>query len=234
MASIELHQFSRAFGLPNPGPFCMKLEAFLRQANIDYRVVECNDHRKAPKGKVPFIVYNGERIGDSNLIIERLSQDFKVDLDAGLSDQEKAIHHSMRAMLDEHLYFVLVYGRWMNDDNWPILRNTLFAAIPKLIRGVITSKIRDKVSGDLSAQGIAKHSPEEIYAMGIKDVEALATYLSGKTWFGNNKPCLLDISAVTMLASFLKVPMNTPVKAHINSNPQLVKYIENGMATLFG
>ncbi len=109
----------------------------------------------------------------------------------------------------------------------------LFAAIPKLIRGVITNKIRDKVSGDLTAQGVARHSPQEIYSKGIKDVEAIATYLSGREWFGNGKPCLLDISAVTMLASFLKVPMNSPVKAAINGNAQLVTDVENGMSKLF-
>ena len=234
MPDIELHQFSRAFGLPNPGPFCMKLEAFLRRAGIDYKVVECNDPRKAPKGKVPFIVYKGERIGDSNLIIEKLSADYKVDLNAGLSDQEKAIHHAFRAMLDEHLYFVLVYSRWMDDSNWTTLKNTLFAPIPKLIRGMITGKIRDKVLGDLQGQGIARHSPDEVYAMGKKDIEALSTYLSGKDWFGNGKPCLLDISAVTMLASFLKVPMDSPAKSAINADAKLVAYIERGMSELFG
>ena len=234
MSPVELHQFSRAFGLPNPGPFCMKLEAFLRLADIDYRIVECNDPRKAPKGKLPFVVYRGESIGDSNLIIKRLSAEFKVDLDVGLSDQEKAVHHAMRNMLEEHLYFVMVYGRWMDDNNWAILRNTLFAAIPKLIRGVITGKIREKVAGDLKAQGIAKHTPEEIYATGIQDVEALSAYLGEREWFGIGKPCLLDITAVTLLASFLNVPMDTPVKTAINRDSQLVKYIENGMSVMFG
>lgn len=233
MAQIELHQFSRAFGLPNPGPFCMKVEAFLRLADIDYKVKSINDPRKAPKGKLPFIVYNGESIGDSNLIIERLSNEFNIDLDAHLTAQEKAIHHAMRAMLDEHLYFVLVYSRWMDDANWSVLRNTLFAAIPKLIRGVVTNKIRDKVAGDLQGQGLARHEREEIYAMGIKDIEALSDYLAGRSWFGGDKPCLLDVSAVTMLAGFLKVPLDSPVKAAINGNQALVKYIENGMSHLF-
>jgi hypothetical protein len=234
MSRIQLHQFSRAFGLPNPSPFCMKLEAFLRLADIDYTVVDCNDPRKAPKGKLPFVIYQGKPMGDSNLIIERLSADFQVDLDAGLSDQEKAIHHAMRRMLDEHLYFVMVYGRWMDDDNWVILKNTLFAAIPKLIRGVITGKIREKVEGDLKGQGIAKHTPEEVHALGLEDVRALSDYLNGREWFGNGKPCLLDISAVTLLASFLKVPMETPVKAAISRDSQLVSYVENGMSVMFG
>jgi hypothetical protein len=34
MCTIVLHQFYRSFGLPNASPFCMKLETYLRMAEL--------------------------------------------------------------------------------------------------------------------------------------------------------------------------------------------------------
>ena len=45
---IELHQFPRAFGLPNPSPPCMKVESYLRLAGLDYRIETLVNPAKAP------------------------------------------------------------------------------------------------------------------------------------------------------------------------------------------
>ena len=49
---IELYQFPRAFGLPNPIPFCMKVETYLKLTGLPYEVKD-TDPRKAPLGKLP-------------------------------------------------------------------------------------------------------------------------------------------------------------------------------------
>jgi glutathione S-transferase len=66
---IELHQFSPNWGLPNASPFCMKLETYLRMANLPHQVVYEDKMDKAPKGKMPYIVDQGKKLGDSNLIL---------------------------------------------------------------------------------------------------------------------------------------------------------------------
>ena len=48
---IKLYQFPAAWGLPNPSPYCMKLEVYMRLAEIPYEIVTWHDPRKAPKGK---------------------------------------------------------------------------------------------------------------------------------------------------------------------------------------
>jgi hypothetical protein len=52
---IKLYQFKPALDLPNASPFCMKLEIYLRMANLPYEIVLNADSRKAPKGKLPYI-----------------------------------------------------------------------------------------------------------------------------------------------------------------------------------
>ena len=55
---MKLFQPKRAFGLPNPSAFCVKLETYLRMAQIDYELA-IGDPRDAPKGKVPWIDADG-------------------------------------------------------------------------------------------------------------------------------------------------------------------------------
>ena len=55
---VRLHKFDEAWGSAGPSPFCLKVESFLREANIVYEVVPFDPRRsfaKAPKGKLPFI-----------------------------------------------------------------------------------------------------------------------------------------------------------------------------------
>ena len=48
---IVLHQFEAAFGVPNPSPFCMKLECFLRMSGLPYRSVPLHDLGDGTQGQ---------------------------------------------------------------------------------------------------------------------------------------------------------------------------------------
>ena len=96
---IVLHQFKSFFGLPNASPFCMKLETFLRLSRLAYRTEPVLDPTATPKGKAPFVELDGERIGDSALIIRALETRYGVDLDQGLSPAERAVAHAFCVML---------------------------------------------------------------------------------------------------------------------------------------
>ena len=52
---IKLYQFKPAFGLPNASPFCMKLETYLRMAQLPFVApkISLGDIGRAPKGKLP-------------------------------------------------------------------------------------------------------------------------------------------------------------------------------------
>ncbi|MCG8313868.1 MAG: glutathione S-transferase family protein [Pseudomonadales bacterium] len=233
MSQVTLYQFQRAWDVPSPSPFCMKVEGFLRLAGVDHKIAIQNDPRKAPKGKLPYISHRGKKIGDSNLIIEYLSKELGTDLDSELSAEEKAIHHAMRVMLDERLYFAMLYSRWADDDNWDLLKDSLFSAIPRLVRGVITNKIRGGVVSDLHSQGMSRHSADEIYKMGIEDLRCLSEYLGDKEWFGGGSPCILDICAVSYLVNFIRPPIQCPINDYVKQNSRLTGYTDRAMARIF-
>ena len=63
---ITLYAFGPAFGLPDPSPFVTKAEVLLKMAGQPYRT-DVNGFNKAPKGKLPYIDDDGERIARFHL-----------------------------------------------------------------------------------------------------------------------------------------------------------------------
>src|SRR5215213_3908092 len=89
VAPVVVVQFPDIWGR-NVSPFGLKLEAWLRLADIPYTVQPSTDLRKAPKGKLPYIRDDGRTIGDTTLIIEHLKATRGIDPDAGLDTRERA------------------------------------------------------------------------------------------------------------------------------------------------
>ena len=73
-ATIVLHQFAPMYGLPNPSPFCIKLETYLRLAKLEYTVATLKGPPRSPTGKAPYIEIDGEVLCDSGLIVAELER----------------------------------------------------------------------------------------------------------------------------------------------------------------
>lgn len=105
-------------GFPDKGcfvwsPFVTKLEARLRFGSISYRT-ESGSIPKAPRGKVPYVSIdhgdgNHETIPDSALITRALIESGDLeDLNANLTAALKLQDLSIRALLEDKLYFYQV------------------------------------------------------------------------------------------------------------------------------
>ena len=46
---------------------------------------------KAPKKKIPYVIIDGQEMGDSTLVIEHLAKTRGIYLDEGLSEKDKAL-----------------------------------------------------------------------------------------------------------------------------------------------
>ena len=86
---MTLYTFGPAFGLPDPSPFVTKVEILLKMAGLPYRT-ETNGFGKAPKGKLPYIDDDGERIADSTFIRWHNEKTYNFDFDRGLSAEQRA------------------------------------------------------------------------------------------------------------------------------------------------
>ncbi len=63
--------------IPNMSPFCVKLETFLKMAQLPYKTAAPH-FKKAPTQKIPYIEIDGQLIGDSGLIIDFLTTKFSL------------------------------------------------------------------------------------------------------------------------------------------------------------
>jgi len=221
---IKLYQFRRAFGLPNPSPFCMKVETYLRMTGLPFEAVNGVNPRKAPKGKAPYIKDGGRTICDSGFIIDYLKATYGDPLDSWLSAEQRAIAHALRKMMEEDLYWALLYSRWFEPEGWALTRAAFFGGMTAPLKWVVPALARRGLTQELWGHGMGRHSREEIYQLAQRDIDALGDFLGGKAYFMGEQPSSLDAVAYAFLANLLWVPLDSPLKQQALRHPHLEAY----------
>jgi len=195
-------------------------------AGLDYAIEVQSDPSKGPEGKLPCIRDGATVIGDSALIQTYLESRYAVDFNAGLSAAERAVSHAFMRMCEERLYWCMVYSRWIDDTNWPVLRQQFFGALPPIVRSVIPMIAQKQLRRNLQGQGLGRHSAPEIYAFGEADIDALAAQLGAKPFMMGDAPTSLDAIAYPQLANLVLPQLPSPMGDAVRARPALLAYIE--------
>lgn len=231
---ITLHGFAKNFGLVDPSSLVLKVDAYLRMADIPFnRNTDANNLNIAPKGKLPFINDTGKIIADSQFIFEHLKENY-VDLDENLNKQEKAQAYLVTKSLDENLYFCLVYSRWICDDTWPLVKQAFFGHLPIVLRSLIPALVRKKVKRNLIGQGLSKHSHKEILHISKQSFQALSDLLADNDYFFGNSPSSLDAAAYGALVSFVQTTIQNPFNDLAQTFPNLLRYCQRITEKYYG
>lgn len=223
---IVLYQFPAAFGVPNPSPYCLKLETFLRLAGLDYQVRSVGNPRRAPKGKLPYIELDGEAIADSAIIQRRLAERFPLSLDTHLDAAGRARALVITRLCDEHLALLLLYFRWLDDEGWRQVRSSFFGGLPAPLHLLLPPLVQRRMRQALWAQGLGRHSPDELLSFAREDLQALTDLLGAAPFFGGERPCSADAAAYGILANLLLCLLDTPLNRVAREFPPLLAYCE--------
>jgi glutathione S-transferase len=229
---ITLYTFGPLFGLPDASPFVMKGEMLLKLSKLEYQTNN-KGFTRAPKGKLPYIDDNGTIVADSTLIRLYLEQKYGVDFDRSLSEREKGIAWATEKMLEDHLYWVLVYWRWMKDDNFQKGPANFFKRAPAFIRPLVIRMVRGKVRRGLHAHGIGRHQESEMTAMSDRAFDALSKLLGENKYLMGNEPCGADATAFAFIAGSLCPLFESPAHARARTLPNLIAYRERMMAEFY-
>lgn len=206
----------------NASPYCTKLEFFLQFYQIPFTVKPALPMH-GPFKKIPFIEYQGEVLGDSDLIIQRLLKDFQINVD--LSEQELSQARAWKMLIEEHLNWVVVYSRWIPEESWQRLRTLFFGRLKWPLRPIIARLSRKKVEKALYSQGLGRFNFEQIMAEGNKDLLALNTLLSKQDFIASEQFSYFDCSAYAVLKSILNKDMPTPLTEIASQYPHLNSYV---------
>ena len=232
---IELYKFGPAFGLRETGPFVLKTMSYMRLAGIEFTEHVETDPRKAPKKKIPYIVDDGQAIGDSTFIIKHLKSKYGDPLAEGLSKEKLAQGHAVKVMLEERTYWAgMIYPRWVKTDHHELIANRLFKAIPSFIRMPIFRQVAKGVAKSADGHGIARHTDAEVFELGLDDVKTVETVLGGNAFMLGDKPAEVDATVFAFLHGMSTEVFPTPIQSYIVNSKTLTTYLSRMEKAVFG
>jgi glutathione S-transferase len=223
---ITLYTFPEAFGLRNVSPFCLKVEMALKYLELDYQIEIESDPRKAPKGKLPFIVVDGKTIADSELIFEYLNEKTQGGLFGNLSPADKALGTAFTRLSEDHLYWMIVASRWLDDEWWPNIVKGFFSDIPALIRGFVTNMARKQVRKTYDLHGLGRHTQVEQEGFARKDLQAISDAIEGRNYIVGGQMSAYDFIVASMLSGALDHQPSSWVTKIANELPELRRYAD--------
>ena len=232
---LTLFNFGPAWGLPDPSPFCLKVDAYLRATGLAFRVESgMQNLRRAPKGKLPYLRDGDEVIADSAFIIGYLKARYGDPLDAHLSDRERAVSHAFIKMLDENLYWCVVHARWIDAAGWREARQQFFGALPMPLRLLLPALARRGVARSLHHHGLGRHGAAEIAVIAGRDLQSLSDLLGAQAYFFGDRISTLDVVAFAFLAECIETPVGGGLGERARSFANLVDFVGRLRTRLYG
>ena len=197
---ITLYGAGEGFGLPEISPYVTKTEVQLKMAGLAYERAR-SWPQDAPKGQLPFIEHEGERIGDSTFIRLHLEDAFGLDFDEGLDARQRAEAWAVERMAENHLCWAVAYFRWLVPENFEKGPAHFFDDVPEPMRESLKAEILAQTEAGMRANGVARHSEPEIVAMALKSLASLSAILGDRAYLMGSRPCGADATVFAVLAA---------------------------------
>ncbi|TWB18557.1 glutathione S-transferase family protein [Nitrospirillum bahiense] len=229
---ITLYTGGALFGLPDASPFCIKAEVQLKMAGVPY-VKAQGMPDQGPKGQIPYIEDDGTRLGDSTFIRAHIEKTYGVDLDAGLTPQQRALSWTIERLLENQLYWTVVYSRWLIPENFAKGPAQFFNRVPEAMRETLRQQVLERVTNNVRAAGPGRHSDAEIADLCDRSLSALSLLLGDQPYFLGDRTTAVDATALGVLASLLTPYFDTEVRRRVLKYPNLLAYTDRLMAEFY-
>ena len=227
-SSLTLYTTRAGFDLPDTSPFVLKTEVQLQMAGLAYERVSAIPPQ-APKGKLPYIDDHGVVVTDSTFIRAHVERTCGLDLDAGLDALQRAQAWAIERMLEDHLYFAMVWFRWLEPANFAKGPAHFADTAPEDQREQLRHELQSRKRAELHAQGLGRHTPEDIAVLGTRSIDALSVQLGDKPWLMGGTPSGVDATAFGMLACVLTPFFDTPLRRAAQAHGNLTAYVARMM-----
>ncbi|XP_074595851.1 failed axon connections-like isoform X2 [Brevipalpus obovatus] len=228
---VYLYQFDRCRSIPSVLYSALRIETYLRVADIPYENVDhMMRYRSQSSNDLPFIELNGREIADPETIITELSQELK-DLDSDLSEEQKIITYSLSSMLLNHTCYVIKVWRhkypqeFLKVSGMDVKKNINSRLPSSILNWAFKLGFRSNLK-DLIGHGFVSKNLESIINTGKADLQTLSKQLGAKDYFLGGKPHSLDCLAFAVLCQYIYVPFEGFDEYIKNETPNLLRFVE--------
>jgi glutathione S-transferase len=221
---ITLYSYPPLFGVADNNGYGLKVFAFLRLSGLPFVHEHIFDASKAPRGQLPYIVDDGETIGDSETIIAHLAGKYAPGIDAALGPRERDLSLLVTRMLDD-LYWVMSYSRWKDERYWQQFRDALKREHPSVTDEGLR-KAQEFNFQRYHFQGIGRYAPDAAYARGLADLRVISHALSAGGYLHGPKPTSIDAGIYGFIANIWFFAIDTPLKQFVASQQNIVRHCE--------
>ena len=229
---ITLYGAQAAFGLPQVSPYVTKTEVQLKMAGLAYEPRDAMPD-ESPKGQIPFIDDGDVRVADSTFIRLHLERTYGVDFDEGLTPRQRAEAWAVERMLENQLGWVIGYFRWLTPENFKKGPAHFFDGAPADMQDALREEVLREVRAAMRAQGVARHSDEEIVELGLRSLAALSEILGDQAFLFGDRPCGADATALAMLAALYTPFFPCALRDRAQAFGNLVAYTDRLMALFY-
>ena len=229
---LELFVYGPYFGMPDGSPFCTKALTLMKMSALPFKVSKMS-FKQAPKGKAPYLKDGETLIADSHVIQQHLETAHGADFSAGYSPALMAQGWALSRMVEEHLYFINLHFRWLDDENFRKGPAQFFNEVPALVRPLISKLVRGKQRKTLHLQGLGRHTEQQRVAFAKGDLDAIEATLDDKAFLLGAKPCGADASVASFIWSVSAPLFKTEIGEYARSRPKLMAYVERMKTNYF-
>jgi glutathione S-transferase len=221
---LTLYSYPALFGVADNNGYGLKVYAFLRLAGVPFTHEHIFDASKAPRGQLPYIVDDGETIGDSETILAFLTSKYRIAMDAGLADAQRGQNLFVTRTLDD-LYWVMSYSRWQDARYWGAFRDALKREHPAVTdEGLL--KAKEFNAQRYYYQGIGRYEPDAAMARGLADLTAIASIIPPNGFVHGNQPTSIDAGIYGFIANIYFYDIDTPLKRFVAGHDNLARHCE--------
>lgn len=136
-------------------------------------------------------------------------------------------------MCEDHLYWWMIYERWLDDANFEAGPRKFFDAVPAPVRRLVVTMIRRQMRRNLWGQGLGRHSEGELAQLAERTITSLADFLGDKPYLMGQRVCGADAAIFPFVAGFLSRTFNTPTRSAFERRANLIAYADRMMGQYY-
>ena len=171
-------------------------------------------------------------------ICEIMRKELKITSNGHLTPQQRGLATSIRLMVEDHLYFCFIHEAYVHEEGKHTLTHypeTVFGKNGAAKELAMKTVVKKHVSGVTHAQGIGRHSKEEVRGMGVRCLESISQILGEQEFLFGSQICDEDCAVFGMLVWILTcVPEDNYFNIAVREDfSNLVRYVDRIKALLW-